>query len=501
MKTKHYLLLLFGICLVVYACRKIELNNTLVDTKTKAEAWLKENGGNYKSQTMRAQLPDSSFVQGKLSWEQGSVFIADSQTYLRVPFIFETFGKNIPANNKDAYTTYQLVFRVKDTGFNAALQITLLNGTITDVSTKKKQTATLQTYFSLNGKKLNSYWRRASDVRASAISFTPIPSDVIYKLGTTISRPNKNIGNTHGTIAYTAEEGGSGDGDCTLTEETHTVPGPSYSLSDGTVVVTTIRITDYNYVCTPHTQQEISWLDDSPGGGYPDDIPEAPPEKTETDSFYFDTSILNNPCSNAALTKVLGANDSIVNLVKNVFGTSATVNLIFKEVSGLTSADGTKQVLGRTDYTNNGKQDTIYLNSSLLNGTSQEYIASVIIHEMTHAYLANTNPTEFYNQLASHKEMAIDYIGKFVATLTHLYPTLPEKNAAALCIQGLNDVSKNYPELIDALRLQYGFDDSSEYGDLNSVVHYAEPYSEDNNYILDPDPSVPNQGRKGTRCQ
>ncbi|GAB3364885.1 hypothetical protein GCM10027566_34890 [Arachidicoccus ginsenosidivorans] len=218
------------------------------------------------------------------------------------------------------------------------------------------------------------------------------------------------------------------------------------------------------------------------GSPYPPklDLPELPPYIV--DSIYIDSSIINSPCMDSALTKVLNSRDSIAFLIHNTFGGSGYLNLTFMKAQTLLSDKG-NAIPGQTRYSNNGKEDTILLNYSQLAGSSQEYVAGVIIHEMVHAFLDQKNDSLLKEQTQQHSEIALHYVDQMANLLINIFPNLPLSDAQALSIDGLSDIT--YPLTFQELLTQYGF--NSNENSTESIGYHTMPYS------------VPG-GYKGTRC-
>jgi len=210
------------------------------------------------------------------------------------------------------------------------------------------------------------------------------------------------------------------------------------------------------------------------------DLPELPPYII--DSIYIDSSIINTPCMDSALTKVLNSRDSIAFLIHNTFGGSGYLNLTFKKVQTILSDEG-NIIPGQTRFSNYGKEDTILLNYGQLAGSSQEYIAGVIIHEMMHAFLDQKNDSLLKEQTQQHSEIANHYVNQMANMLIHIFPNIPLSDAQALSIEGLSDIT--YPLTFQELLAQFGF--NSNVTSTESIGYHTLPYSV-------------NGGYKGTRC-
>lgn len=86
----------------------------------------------------------------------------------------------------------------------------------------------------------------------------------------------------------------------------------------------------------------------------------------------------------------------------------------------------------------------IRVNTSILpSDASQDYKASIIVHELIHGYL-NYKGIDENNQLKQHMDIAHNYINSIVAVLQQACGTDPE-NAKALAFGGLSDFATKYP--------------------------------------------------------
>jgi len=266
MKIKNHVFLLFTISLMMWACQKTEFNAVQRTTAMQAQAWLAQNGGAYKSGTMRAQLRDSSFVTGKLDWSNTNSFTTNGQNYVSVPFVFEKVGTNIPMDNWGAYTQYKIVFREKGDSLEAALQQTLASATLTNTNTNTngRDIATLQTYYTLSGAVINSYIRKISEQTKSVAISPAVSGTTVY--GKSLPAPSMNMGGGSGTLAIsTAALEPSGG--CTTYMYNYEEAGESYSLPDGTVGVTAIVVPAWETVCDQPPSVTTTPTPSGAGGG------------------------------------------------------------------------------------------------------------------------------------------------------------------------------------------------------------------------------------------
>ncbi|MEI8058800.1 MAG: hypothetical protein WCG67_01480 [Ferruginibacter sp.] len=142
-----------------------------------------------------------------------------------------------------------------------------------------------------------------------------------------------------------------------------------------------------------------------------------------------------------------GLTNVVSDILTNVFGFSNKVNITFLESNNIMLSDNSgpaeaKTIGDQVPNSNGVMNETVYLNTSLLSSTSQEYKASVIIHELIHASLnisVGQSPSAgvAYDQFLQHEEMLRSYIDKMSAALVDFYPSLPFEAARSLSLQGL----------------------------------------------------------------
>ena len=103
-----------------------------------------------------------------------------------------------------------------------------------------------------------------------------------------------------------------------------------------------------------------------------------------------------------------------------------------------------------TDY----YPDTIFINSSKLANASQEYITSVILHEMAHSVLTRHGiNTGILNQ---HGWMTLNYVEQLSLSLRSFYPNLDLNSGNSMALQGLGAFP---PDL--SLLNKYGFNNDN----------------------------------------
>lgn len=232
--------------------------------------------------------------------------------------------------------------------------------------------------------------------------------------------------------------------------------------TDGYVFVSTVTTTEGGVMCYPPNEPPFSgnyaetcgswinegeenyeectmvWVDD------PVIDPDPPPYEPDVTVGYGVQSITNlitEPCQwwVAQELMTMRKQSEIVDMAHDIFGTSAKVNLTYKDKSayfidhpGKTFPD---DVAGRTTRAVSGGtlNISIYLNTDVLGLASREYIAATLLHELMHGIL--NDGTASYE----HNSMVEDYIDEMDALLIDAYPNLSAYDARALNIEGLSD--------------------------------------------------------------
>jgi hypothetical protein len=147
---------------------------------------------------------------------------------------------------------------------------------------------------------------------------------------------------------------------------------------------------------------------------------------------------ITDPCLKALITNLQNANkltNAIGGILQNVFGENNNITLTFKQDDNLKDEEG-KPVAGKALKSIDGKNYSIYLNSSMLNQYSQESQTLTIMHEVLHNYFFAENFSKIPN---GHTRMLNDYINQMSKSLEDLYPQLKSdpKASIALCFANL----------------------------------------------------------------
>jgi predicted SprT family Zn-dependent metalloprotease len=168
---------------------------------------------------------------------------------------------------------------------------------------------------------------------------------------------------------------------------------------------------------------------------------------------------LKNPCAKQVLDDLINDDltGQIANIIQNLFGSTTQVNLDFEES---TTTQGNAPTASSPPVVANGIfNDKITLNSSQIAGSSKEYLASIMIHEVLHAYLSYNGVAQ--NQLLQHQNIALNYVSGIRDLLQQEYD-ISSEDANCLIIEGLSDLQSNplysnfYNNLLSSLNLTTG---------------------------------------------
>jgi hypothetical protein len=191
---------------------------------------------------------------------------------------------------------------------------------------------------------------------------------------------------------------------------------------------------------------------------------------TSTSSVNNIINQLKDPCFKSLANKMINNNlqNIATNILQNTFGVSPKINLIFAESTTIVDKSG-NPVAAQTSPNYNSSTNvldiTTYIRLDQFDpNASQEYKASILIHEIVHAYIY-ANPSVL-NGLTQHTYMLQNYINGISNSLQSFFSILP-KQAASLAIGGLGDDIKGTPAFNDALS-KYGFN-----SDTQSADNYA----------------------------
>ena len=206
-----------------------------------------------------------------------------------------------------------------------------------------------------------------------------------------------------------------------------------------TVTVTGYRKKKRTYLVI---NQNFSYDMDYGGGGGGDwvvvggdESPEEPP-KIENK--------IENPCLSIIVNKIINVNlsNKLSKDILEIYGTSEKMNLYFNERN---NNEGNSPGNHKVSYFANGTANyNIYIDLTKMKSASQEYIASVVIHEIAHAII-KSNITNSGN-VESHYLMLQSYINDMKSFLQDTY-NLNDDEALSLIFEGIGNLDNNINDL------------------------------------------------------
>ncbi|WP_218331100.1 MULTISPECIES: hypothetical protein [Hydrotalea] len=160
---------------------------------------------------------------------------------------------------------------------------------------------------------------------------------------------------------------------------------------------------------------------------------------------------LKDPCLNTVANNLITSTfkNTVTDILQNIFNVNDKLNIYFQENTTREKEAWTQP----GTLSNRILDEIVYVNPNLLHDASQEYIASLLIHEIIHTYL-DVNTTLSGN-MQQHPEMLKNYIEKMSLSLLDFYKNITLDQARALCIAGFGDL-QNFQDFNNILE-SYGF--------------------------------------------
>ncbi len=169
---------------------------------------------------------------------------------------------------------------------------------------------------------------------------------------------------------------------------------------------------------------------------------------------------LQNPCFKAIADLMINNNlqNIVTNILQKTFNVSPKINLTLAESNSIVNQNGrpvAAQTQSQYDASSGVLNIATYIRLDQIDpAASQEYKASLLIHEIVHAYIF-THP-EVLNGLTQHAYMLQNYIDGIIGSLQTFFPSLTSQQAASLALGGLGDDVTGTQAFNDALT-KYGF--------------------------------------------
>ena len=185
-----------------------------------------------------------------------------------------------------------------------------------------------------------------------------------------------------------------------------------------------------------------------------------------------------NPCLSSLVDKIINSkiSDQLNKDLKNVFGVNNKVNLIFEEAK---LSDGLRAKSER-DFTN---PDNYTISIDLSNfdpKASEEYVASAIVHEISHMLIANTfSDHGIYNSTDREKLMLDNYVNFMQSFLTKNF-NLQDKQALSMIYMGMGWLQDKKYKFWNQETEDYYFKKIEESG-FNQIMNDPDYYDYFNN--------------------
>jgi hypothetical protein len=145
--------------MVFQACRRHEaMDKSQPVNINAAHAWLKQDGGMFKSEADNFPLDNGTAVTGKLDWNQTISYTWNGRSYLEIPYIFN--GKRKIGNDLSSFN--MVIRRTKDgKSFEGALRTTTTDPNAENMISGERTPYTISAYFLPDGAPANMWVRTA----------------------------------------------------------------------------------------------------------------------------------------------------------------------------------------------------------------------------------------------------------------------------------------------------------------------------------------------------
>ena len=181
---------------------------------------------------------------------------------------------------------------------------------------------------------------------------------------------------------------------------------------------------------------------------------------------------IKNPCLSSLVDRIINSkiSEELNKNLKNVFGVNNKVNLIFEEAKLSNSARS------KRDFTNPDNY-TIQIDLSNFNeNVSEEFIAAVIVHEISHMLIANTFVDyEIYHSADREKIMLDNYVKIMQSFLVQNFK-LQDKQALSMIYAGMNWLAHKDYEFWNQETENYYFQKIKESG-FNEIMNDPDGYT------------------------
>jgi hypothetical protein len=152
---------------------------------------------------------------------------------------------------------------------------------------------------------------------------------------------------------------------------------------------------------------------------------------------------ISDPCLLAVIDSIgqTGHTSLLLKLYQTYFGNANDQYRIkYLQDTSLVDSVG-NPISGRTTVgplSNGARQVTITLNPNHLQNASKEFVSTVVLHELVHAYLTIRYPNLTKTQ--QHQQILNSFAGSIASSLNELFPALPLSDLYSLGLSGIDEI-------------------------------------------------------------
>lgn len=423
--------------LIVVGCIKNNNEILIIDSEiAEARTWLINSGGKHSDEMIHFQ-EDQRTVTGKLNWNLSKTYIVNGSKIIVVPFSFQgnSTSKNrriLKATSEDDLPKMVNLYLTKENGsYKLAVKISAYE-------IARDRTNVYTTTFLINS---GVVIEQLHDENGRHILRTS-SLEVARSSGNSIATDNCQ------EISYNV---------------TYNVSCTATTMENTTCIYYKREVTRYRCEPTYNEEEVISWIEPDPYGGGTYEYEE---EEEELANQRIIDSLQGYPCAQDILSRMPSTNEEVKKILDSVFGISEDVNLVFKPATWLTKDSLINGFTYNPDtVTSDIYYQRIFLNAWVIQNSSQEFIASTMLHESIHAHIdywyskylmgqidSNTFKNMFpifwdpsrprlNTELQQHNEIAANYVEMISRFLQQFNPRIDTTMAKALAWKGLHETT------------------------------------------------------------
>ena len=192
---------------------------------------------------------------------------------------------------------------------------------------------------------------------------------------------------------------------------------------------------------------------------------------------------ISDPCLKSVVDAFLsGAFDNTITNILKTFGYNNKINLTFIQNDTMTRSTERSQLLeSKIVYEpNDPSNQIIYLNSVAMGGSTKEYRAGRIIHEIIHANLNLIAGGLLNQQTIQHSEILTKYMETMASSLKSFFPNLTMQECYSLSLEGLGENISHSKTFLDFIETK-GFNNNTSSWDY--FANLSEQHKVGNNGV------------------